>query len=233
MVMVTNMRSSTRSFSGMKGVSELVGNVLMLLVVTGLIAEAFLYGMPVLRKRMDQASVSYLEDALSNVATAIEATAQNGGETSVRLESQSRFGSPPEIRVTQDSNGYYIELRGQAQLAHYAPFDVPLNDYIEPVKSGSLVAGTLGVNKGAVLTGRSLQLAGGVRNVMTIRTRPIKDPSRDVLTLIELKPAKGKSTKTVLPTQVYLKRTGERLESRTESNQTLTYNIITVSVGFE
>ena len=217
----------------MKGVSELVGNVLMLLVVTGLIAEAFLYGMPILRKRMDQASVSYIESALSDVAKAIEATAQNGGESTVVLEAQSRFGNPPEIKVTQDSLGYYIELRGQAQLSHYAPFDVPLNDFIEPVKENKLVAGTLGVNKGAVLTGRSLQLSGGVRNIMTIRTRPIKDPSRDVLTLIELKPAKGKSAKTTLPTNVYIKRTGERLESQTEDNQTFTYNIITVSIGFE
>jgi|GEM_PF-6724377 len=96
----------------MKGVSELVGNVLMLLVVTGLISEAFLYGMPILRKRMDQATVSYIEKALDDLSDAIEATARNGGETSLRLESQSKFGTPPEIKITKDSLGYYIELRG-------------------------------------------------------------------------------------------------------------------------
>jgi hypothetical protein len=175
----------------MKGVSELVGNVLMLLVVTGLIAQAFLYGMPLLRKRMDQATVAYIEDALDDLSGAIEATAQSGGETKVYLESQSRFGTPPEIKITQDSNGYYLELRGAAEVAHYAPFDVPLNDFIEPVKSGELISGTLGVNKAVVLTGRSTKLAGGIRTVMTIRSRPIRDPAKDILTLIELTPPRG------------------------------------------
>ncbi|MBR9689653.1 MAG: hypothetical protein GOV01_02010 [Candidatus Altiarchaeota archaeon] len=217
----------------MKGISELVGNVLMLLVVTGLISEAFLYGMPILRKRMDQATISYIEDALADLANAMESTAQNGGETSVRLESQSRFSNPPEIKITQDSLGYYLELRSAAQVAHYAPFDVPLNDFIEPVKSGELIMGTLGVNKGAVVTGRSSKLSGGIRNVMTLRTRPIRDAAKDVLTLIEITPARGKSTKTILPTSVYLSKSGERLESVLESNQTVTYNIITLEVGFE
>jgi hypothetical protein len=217
----------------MRGVSELVGNVLMLLVVTGLIAEAFLYGMPILRKRMDQATVTYIEDALSDLGEAIESTAQSGGETSVYLESQSRFGTPPEIKITQDSTGYYLELRGSAEVAHYAPFDVPLNDFIEPIKSGELVAGTLGVNKGVVLTGRSTKLSGGIRTVMTVRSRPIRDPAKDILTLIELTPARGKSTKTTLPTSVYIRKSGERLESTLEGNQSVTYNIITVEVGFE
>ncbi len=217
----------------LRGVSELVGNVLMLLVVTGLISQAFLYGMPILRKRMDQATVSYLEEALDDLSNAIESVAQSGGETTVRLESQSRFGTPPEIKVTQDSNGYYLELRGASEVAHYAPFDVPLNDFIEPVKSGELVPGTLGVNKGVVLTGRSTRLAGGIRTVMTLRPRPIRDATKDILTLIELTPATGKSTKTTLPTNVYLRRSGERLESTQESNRTVTYNIITVEVGFE
>ncbi|MBR9680873.1 MAG: hypothetical protein GOU98_03560 [Candidatus Altiarchaeota archaeon] len=205
----------------------------MLLVVTGLISEAFLYGMPILRKRMDQATVSYVEEALGDLASAMESTARNGGETTIRLESQSRFGTPPEIKVTKDSLGYYIELRGAAQVAHYAPFDVPLNDFIEPVKSGELVLGTLGVNRGAVVTGRSSKLSGGIRNVLSVRTRPIRDAAKDVLTLIEVTPAKGKSSKTTLPTSVYLSRSGERLESRLESNQTVTYNIITLEVGFE
>jgi len=217
----------------MKGVSELVGNALMMLVVTGLIAEAFLYGMPILRKRMDQATVSYMEGALADLSNAMQATARNGGETIVRLESQTRFGNPPEIKVTRDSNGYYLEVRGSAQVAHYAPFDVPLNDFIEPVQGGDLVPGTLGVNQGVVVTGRSTKLSGGIRTVMTVRPRPIKDPSKDVLTLIELTPARGKSTKTTLPTSVYLRRSGERLESQQEANQTVTYNIITVEVGFE
>lgn len=219
--------------SKMKGVSELVGNVLMLLVVTGLISEAFLYGMPILRKRMDQATVSYIEKALDDLSDAIEATARNGGETSLRLESQSKFGTPPEIKITKDSLGYYIELRGAAEVAHYAPFDVPLNDFIEPVKSGALILGTLGVNKGAVVTGRSSKLSGGIRNVLTIRTRPIRDAAKDILTLIELSPAKGKSSKTTLPTSVYISKSGERLESKLEANQTVTYNIITLEVGFE
>lgn len=217
----------------MRGVSELVGNALMMLVVTGLIAEAFLYGMPILRKRMDQATVSYMEDALTDLADAMQATARNGGETSVRLESQSRFGNPPEIKVTRDSNGYYLEVRGSAQVAHYAPFDVPINDFIEPVQDGEMVPGTLGVNEGVVVTGRSTKLSGGIRTVMTVRARPIKDPSKDILTLIELTPARGKSTKTTMPTSVYLRRSGERLESQQEANQTVTYNIITVEVGFE
>lgn len=217
----------------LRGVSELVGNVLMLLVVTGLIAEAFLYGMPILRKRMDQATVAYIEEALSDLAEAIEATAQSGGETSVYLESQSRFGTPPEIKITQDSNGYYLELRGSAEVAHYAPFDVPLNDFIEPVKSGELVSGTLGVNKAVVLTGRSTKLSGGIRTVMIVRPRPIRDAAKDVLTLIELTPARGKSTKTTMPTSVYVRRSGERLESTLEGGESVTYNIITVEVGFE
>jgi hypothetical protein len=229
MVIVMNSRTP----DGMRGVSELVGNVLMMLVVTGLIAEAFLYGMPILRKRMDQATVSYMEDALADLANAIEATAQNGGETSVRLESQSRFGTPPEIKVTHDSNGYYMELRGSAEVAHYAPFDVPLNDFIEPISEGELVTGTLGVNEGVVVTGRSTKLSGGIRTVMTVRPRPVRDPAKNVLTLIELTPARGKSTKTTLPASVYVRRTGERLESQLESNQTVNYNIITVEVGFE
>gem|GEM_PF-3911459 len=89
------------------------------------------------------------------------------------------------------------------------------------------------MNKGAVVTGRSSKLSGGIRNVLTIRTRPIRDAAKDILTLIELSPAKGKSSKTTLPTSVYISKSGERLESKLEANQTVTYNIITLEVGFE
>ena len=217
----------------MKGVSELVGNVLMLLVVTGLISEAFLYGMPILQKRIDQTNVNYIEESLSEAADAMETVAREGGETKVRLEAESKFGTPPEIKITQDSLGYYIELRGATQITHYAPYDVPLNDFLDPVSDGEYVVGTLGINKGIVTTGRSTKLSGGIRNVLKIIPRPIRSPSSPVVTLIELSPARGKSTKTTLSTTMYISKEGERLESRTELDQSVTYKIITLGVGFE
>ncbi len=232
MVMIMNLRTHKNS-GKMKGVSELVGNVLMLLVVTGLISEAFLFGMPILQKRMDQASVSYTENSLIEVADAFEAIAREGGDTKIRLESQSRFGTPPEIKITHDAVGYYLELRGATKITHYAPYDVPLNDFLESVKDGEEIVGTLGINKAIVVTGRSTKLSGGIRNVMTVRPRPIRSPSSPVITLIEITPARGKSTKTTLPTVVYVKKEGERLESRLENNETLTYKIISLEVGFE
>lgn len=217
----------------LRGVSEIVGNVLMLLVVTGLIAEAFLYGMPILRKRMDQATVSYVENALGEVADAMEATSNSGGNTRVYLEKGGTFSTPPEIKITHDSLGYYLEVRSAAQIAYYAPFDVPLNDFIEPVKDGELILGTQGVNKGVVVTGRSTKLSGGVRNVIILRPRPIRDSGGSDITLIELEPAPGKSTKTTLSTNVYISKYKDTTEPRLENNQTVMYRIIGLHVGFE
>lgn len=213
----------------LRGVSELVGNVLMLLVVTGLIAEAFLYGMPILKKRMDQNTVSYIENALGEVADAMEATATNGGNTLVRIDG----GDGAEIKITQDSLGYYVQTRSAAEIAYYAPFDVPLNDFIEPVKDNEFVLGTQSVNKGTVVTGRSTKLSGGIRNVLTVRPRPLRDAGSSQITLIEIEPAPGKSTKTTLPTSVYISKYEDTTEPRLESNQTVTYRIIGLYVGFE
>ena len=233
------------SMSTLRGASELVGNVIMLLIVTALISQAFLYGMPLLKKRMDEAATTYMENALKELADAIEVTALQGGETRVRIEAKSRFSSPPIIKLTKDQTGeYMIELRAATQVAKYASKDIPLNDFTSPYNESSVGAralgkmeGVLGINKPVVVTGSCIQLRGGIRLVMKVVPRPIRDPSRNVLTVIELQPITGKSTKANLPVVVDVKKIAERNEvERVETpsgTAFVTKRIITVGVGFE
>jgi len=231
------MNVSTRT---LKGVSEVVGTVLTFAIVVGLISNAFLFGMPLLRKEMDKARVVYHEKAMSELADAIEATAREGGETRVKIEAKS--GTPPTIKLVYDNTwgGYQIELRSSSKYTYYAPYDVPRNDDFGPFnESGrtagklSLAAGTLGVNKGVVLTARSTKLSGGVRLVMKLIPRPLRDPAKGKLTLIRLSPISGKSTRDTLPTTVVIKKLGETTEQSMEGGVPVTYRIITVGVGFE
>ena len=224
----------------LRGVSEVVGTVLTFAIVVGLISNAFLFGLPLLRKEMDKARVSYLEKAMSELADAIEATAREGGETRVRIEAKGE--TPVVIKLTYDSTwgGYEIDLRGSSKYTYYAPYDVPRNDDLGPFnESGrtgervSLAVGTLGVNRGVVLTARSTKLMGGVRLTMRLIPRPLRDPARGKLTWIKLSPITGKSTRDTLPTVVILKKLGETEETVVEGGTPVVYRIITVGVGFE
>jgi len=224
----------------MRGASEIVGNVIMLLVVTALISQAFLYGMPILRKRMDESATSYLENALKELADAIEVTALQGGESRVNIESRGRFSSPPTIKLAQDETGdYMIEVRASTLVARYAPKDIPLNDFLGPYNEsaggGALEKslGVLGINKPVVVTASSIQISGGIRLIMKVVPRPIIDPSKNVITEIELQPISGKSTKSNLPTAVIIKKVGERTEAEAAGGGIVTKRVITVGVGFE
>ncbi|HDR53099.1 MAG TPA: hypothetical protein ENN60_00270 [archaeon] len=230
-----------------RGAAELVGSILMVLVIVALIAEAFLIGMPILNKRMDQASVSYIERALGELSDAIEITARQGGETQVNLETKSRFTSPPSIKLEQDAGGEYkIVLRGQSHALHYASVGIPLNDFIGPYNTTGLyvqstsvekVVGTLGVNKGVVVTASSTKISGGIRLIMEVVPRPIRDPSQNVITRIRFQPISGKSTSATLPTRIIVKAVGQTTdivnEGTSSSPVMVTYRTITVGVGFE
>ncbi len=244
MVVVILMISHTR-----KGAAELVGNVLMILIAVALISEAMLIGIPIFEKRTDQASISYLENVLSDMADAIEVTAINAGETSISLETKSRFTNPPVIKLEQDANGEYkIVIKGQSKAIHYASTGVPLNDFIGPynttglsVQSGAVgkTTGTLGVNKAVVVTGSSNKVSGGIRLNMEVIPRPIKDPSSSTgkISRIVFEPLAGKSTSATLPTRVTIKQTGETTnlvnEGTADDPIMVSYRTITVGVGFE
>ncbi|MBR9681318.1 MAG: hypothetical protein GOV00_00805 [Candidatus Altiarchaeota archaeon] len=237
------------TFRTRKGAAELVGNVLMILIGISLIAEAFLIFIPISQKKMDQASTSYLEETLSSLADAIEVTALNGGETMVNIETKSRFTNPPIMKLEQDSNGEYrLVLKGQSKAIHYAATGVPLNDFLGPYNitgltiQSSAVAkatGTLGVNKGVVVTGSSNKVSGGIRLNMEVTPRPIKDPSSSTgkITKIVFVPIPGKSTSSTLPTRISIKQTGESSELVNEGTADnplmVSYRTLTVGVGFE
>ena len=204
-----------------KGASEIVGTMLIFMITTALITEALLIVFPMFEKRMDQASISYLEEALSGIASAIEKTALNGGETVIDLETKSRFSNPPVMKLEQDANGdYKVVLKGQSKAIHYASVGVPLNDFLGPYNTSGLsvqsssvskTTGTLGVNKGVVVTGSSNKISGGIRLTMEIVPRPIKDPSssKGKVTEIVIEPLSGKRTSSNLPTSMVVRQTGE------------------------
>ena len=244
MVVVIPMISHTR-----RGAAELVGNVLMILIAVALIAEAMLIGIPIFEKRSDQASISYLEEALSSLADAIESVSINAGGTVYDLETKARFTNPPIIKLEQDTNGdYRIVLKGQSKAIHYAPTGVPLNDFIGPynvtglsIQSSAVekATGTLGVNKGIVVTGSSNKVSGGIRLSMEVTPRPIKDPSSSTgkVTNIVFEPLSGKSTSSTLPTRIVIKQMGETTdlvnEGTADNPVMVSYRTLTIGVGFE
>lgn len=243
MVVVIPMISHTRK--GRKGAAELVGNVLMILIGVSLIAEAFLIFIPISQKKMDQASISYLENTLESLADAIEITALNGGDTIINIESKSKFTNPPIIKLEQDSNGEYrIVLKGQSKTVHYAATGVPLNDFLGPYNTTGLnvqstavskATGTLGVNKGIVVTGSSNKVSGGIRLTMEVVPRPIKDVGK--ITKVVFEPIPGKSTSSTLPTRIIIRMVGESAEIVNEGSLDnivmVAYRTLTVGIGFE
>ena len=161
---------SIHTLHRMRGASEIVGNVIMLLVVTALISQAFLYGTPILKKRMDESATAYLENSVTELADAIKITALQGGETRVRMELSGRFSSTPTIKLAKDQTGsYMVEIRGSTLVARYASTDVPLNDFTGPYNESSGGAlskseGIIGINEPVVVTASSIPLRGGIRS---------------------------------------------------------------------
>ncbi|MBR9679744.1 MAG: hypothetical protein GOU99_01685 [Candidatus Altiarchaeota archaeon] len=113
----------------MRGQTQMVGTVVLLLVVVALVSEAFLIGGSLLQKNKDKASITYLRNSVEDVSESAATAALEGGELRINLDVRSAATAKIMRDETED---YVISVNPQLSIPFFAPEWTPLNDESSP-----------------------------------------------------------------------------------------------------
>ncbi len=114
----------------MRAQAEVVSSVILMAIVLISIAVAYSWGLPMISKAGDASRIEYVQDVFERAGEAMNRIARDGGQSSVRIRSDSGT-----FRIIKDQIGEYVlvySLSSRAQF--FAGDERPLTDTTSPYK---------------------------------------------------------------------------------------------------
>lgn len=168
-----------------RGQSNVVGAVLITALLVAGIGSTFIWGIPLIEKNRDRATINIAEDSLSNLNRKITAVARQGGTRTVSFELQDGLltiettamisNSTETLRNLTETD--YIQFQTTARAAYITTNRwVPIreNDMQGTSANNYEGSGVLGRDKEGVIIGRSEALTDEFRTTLQLEYRLLK-----------------------------------------------------------